>query len=196
MLLSNKGRLSGRAGSGLFSHAAVYLGSERELRELGVWKQLPSSIREEVRSGETIIESAQRHGTTLSSLDAMTDTDRVALLRPRDRGTRWRRTAAKSLFDLVGAPFDHHFRLDEQETLFCTEVVNLGMPELRLPRRQAYGREVILPDDIALQAARLQRLSVAAYFRADADGWEELHAKQLVEDIDAYGDGTTGQVSH
>jgi hypothetical protein len=196
MLFSNKGRLSGRAGSGLFSHAAVYLGSERDLQQLGVWKELPQEIREDVRSGSTIIESAQRLGTTLSSLEEMTDTDRIALLRPSDRGTRWRRMAAKDLFDLVGVPFDHHFRLDEKETLFCTEVVDLGMPQLQLPRRQAYGRQIILPDDIASQAAKRRGLSVVAYFRADADGWEELDAKHLVEEISLYSSDAPEPVSH
>jgi hypothetical protein len=51
MLFSSKGRLSGRAGSGLFGHAAVYLGSEHDLQQLGLWKQLPQELREEVRSG-------------------------------------------------------------------------------------------------------------------------------------------------
>ncbi len=183
ILVSNKGRLSGRAGSGLFSHAAVYLGSERDLRLLGIWEQLAPDLREKVASGRTIIESAQRHGTELSSLDKVADTNRIALLRPRDRGTRWRRTSLKTLSGLVGAPFDNHFRLDENEALFCTEVVDLGMPQLQLPRRHAYGRELILPDDIALHATAKRRLSVVGYFRANAQSWAALDGLHLARDI-------------
>jgi hypothetical protein len=126
----------------------------------------------------------------------MTNTDRVALLRPDDRGVRWRRATTKSLFDLIGLPFDHHYRLDEEETLFCTEVVDLGMPQLQLPRRRAYGRQIILPDDVALQAVNRRGLSVAVYFRADMDVWEEADARQLTRDINAFASDAPEEVSH
>jgi len=195
MLLTNEGRLSGRSGSGLFSHAAVYVGNEQQLRRNGLWNQ--ASVvphQESLRNGQTIIESEQHHGTSLSTLLQASDSDRIVILRPRDRGAAWRRQATSSLLARVGTAFDHRFRLDDKVAIFCTQLVDMAMPELNLPRRTAYGREIILPDDIATTAMQGNCLSVVSYVRADENGWEALGARELSADIREAWSGT-GSVS-
>ena len=185
-LFSNKHRLSGHTGAGLFGHSAVYLGSERELRAMGLWND-PAIVpyHDAIRDGRSIIESAQAHGTELSPVSHLVATDRVVVLRPRV-GERRRRQAIGTLFGLVGTPFDHHYRLDEQEHVFCTEIIDLGIPGLDLPRRTSYGREIILPDDIARAAVSgAGPLDLVLYLRPDRDGWAMAGAGDLAQDIAA-----------
>lgn len=184
-LFSNKHRLSGHTGAGLFGHSAVYLGSERELKTMGLWTD-PAIMpyHDAIRAGRSVIESAQAHGTELSPVSHLVATDRVVVLRPRF-GERRRRQAVVTLFGLVGTPFDHHYRLDEQEHVFCTEIIDLGLPGLDLPRRTSYGREIILPDDIAYTAVSGRgRLNFVAYVRADRNGWGLAGPGDLAKDIE------------
>lgn len=183
-LFSNKHRLSGHTGAGLFGHSAVYLGSERELKTMGLWND-PAIMpyHDAIRAGRSVIESAQAHGTELSPVSHLVATDRLVVLRPR-LDERNRRRAIARLFGLVGTPFDHHYRLDEQEHVFCTEIIELGIPGLDLPRRTSYGREIIFPDDIALTAVSGGgRLNFVAYVRADRTGWGFAGASDLARDI-------------
>lgn len=186
LLFSNKHRLSGHTGAGLFGHSAVYLGSERELKALGLWSH-PAVVPHHaaVREGRLVIESAQAHGTALAPVAHLTDTDRVVLLRPQ-LGKERKEADIVRLFGFVGKRFDHHYRLDESERVFCTELIELGIPELRLPRRETYGREVILPDDIARQAISGKgHLRFVAYLRADLESWERAGSADLHADIDS-----------
>lgn len=185
LLFSSKGRLSGHTGSGLFGHSAVYLGTESELKALGLWND-PTIVPHHaaIRDGRVIVESGQGHGVDLSPVHRVIETDRVVLIRPRDRGTQWRRRAIRSGFAQVGLPFDHHYRLDENRTIFCTELVEAILPEADFPRRAAYGREIILPDDIALAAVAGRGLSIVTYLRGDRDTWETGSPVQLRRDID------------
>ena len=183
-LFSNKHRLSGHTGAGLFGHSAVYLGSERELRTMGLWNH-PAIVphHQAIREGRSVIESAQAHGTALAPVVHLADTDRVVLLRPLLGNERKKADIAR-LFSLVGTRFDHHYRLDENESIFCTELIELGIPQLRLPRRPIYGREVILPDDVAKQAISGKgRLRFVAYLRADRGGWDSAGPAALDGDI-------------
>jgi hypothetical protein len=188
LLFSSKGRLSGHTGSGLFGHSAVYLGTESELKALGLWND-PAIVphHAEIRDGRVIVESGQGHGVDLSPVHRVVETDRVVLIRPRDRGADWRRRSIRSGFALVGMPFDHHYRLDENRTIFCTELVDSILPDSRFPRRAAYGREIILPDDIALAAVARRGLRVVTYLRADRQDWEQASPTELRTDIEKAG---------
>ena len=183
-LFSNKGRLSGHTGAGVFGHSAVYLGTERELKSMGLWDD-PAIVphHDAIQRGLSIIESGQAHGTTLTPVSRLVETDRLVVLRPQI-GDSGKQAAIVRLFGLVGTRFDHNYRLDESERVFCTELIDLGVPDLRLPRRATYGREIILPDDVALQAVSGKgRLSFVAYLRADRDGWESAGPASLAGDI-------------
>ncbi len=186
LAFSSKGRLSGRTGSGLFGHAAIRFGDERDLRAAGLWDD--PEIRPHhatIGAGRTFAESAQRHGTTLSTLETVANTDRIVILRPADRGTAWRRRATRVVASRLGGKFDHRFDAGESERLYCTELVDQAMPDLKLRRRTAYGRAVILPDDMVLQGLAGRGLRLVAYLKADAEGWRLAGAAELSADIAA-----------
>lgn len=187
LLFSNKHRLSGRVGAGLFGHSAVYLGSERDLRALGLWND-PVVVphHADIRAGRTIIESAQRHGVALSPLSDIVETDRLMIVRPQIAGDSERRATARRFFARIGARFDHHIRLEESERLFCTELIDQAMPRLRLPRRTQYDRQIIFPDDVAKAAiGGSGKLRFVAYLAGDRAGWRLGSAPQALADISA-----------
>lgn len=187
ILFSNKHRLSGHAGGGLFSHSAIYLGSEQELEALGLWRHRDIvPYHEAIRGGALFIEAAQKTGTVLASQDILGKTDRLVILRPRQLGTKRSREVLPDLFSKVGTPFDHRFRLEEGEGIFCTELIDQVMPELGLPRRNLYGRQIISPDDIARSAATGKAgLRIISYVAGFPHGWEVLERAELKQDLEA-----------
>jgi hypothetical protein len=185
VVVSSKGRLSGRAVPGLFSHAALYVGNEAELRRLGVWNDLAVKPHQAaIRAGKTMIE-ADRKGVHLSAPTTALDTDRAVVLRPRLDEKR-RRAAAAGLLSHVGGPFDFHFDNAEDENLYCVELAMRVMPEIDVPADRIYGRQTYLPDRLAATGAvRTAGTRFVLYVRASRSDWETASARALRADLDA-----------
>lgn len=72
------------------------------------------------------------------------------------------------------------------EGIFCTELIDQAMPELGLPRRNLYGRQIISPDDIARSAATGKAgLRIISYVAGFPHGWEVLEPAELKKDLEA-----------
>jgi hypothetical protein len=186
VLMSSKGRLSGRTIPGLFGHVAVYLGTERDLRRAGLWNH--AAVRPHhaaIRDGAVFVE-ADMKGVHLSRPAIVLNTDRAAVLRPRlGRAARQRVIAA--LYAHLGARFDFHFDNDDPECLYCAELVRHVAPELDLPSRRIYGRETTLPDEIAIRALEGgSRLEPVAYAAARPGAWRAGSAAELRTDIETH----------
>ncbi|QDZ03055.1 hypothetical protein FQ775_23300 [Nitratireductor mangrovi] len=193
VVVSSKGRLSGHTLPGLFPHAATYLGTETELRRLGIWEHgafLPHQA--DIRAGKVFVE-ADYNGVHLSRPETVLNVDRVAILRRVDGSRRTRQRAAAELARHLGEPFDFHFDGDDNDRLFCTELVDHARPGLALASRQAYGRRIILGDEMVADAlSRKNRLRVVLYLKGDGNGVAKPGNAALARDIGAAWQPTRG----
>jgi hypothetical protein len=184
ILVKHGGSFSSNNIPGHFSHAIVYLGPDRALQRLGVWKDgAANAYRPPIRSGQTMIEADSR-GVHLSTPASTMNTDRVLVLRPAipDQACRLRTTLA--LFAHLGTPFDFRFNSADGSRLFCTELIDHVAPELRLPSRDFYGRPTIFPDQLADAATRSGGLlDVVLYLKGDPTGWRAAGIEELKADI-------------
>ncbi len=187
VVLSSKGRASGNTIPGMYGHLAIYLGTEAELRALGMWNAPAiAPYQADIRAGATFIES-DRYGVHLSSPEIVLDTDRILLLRPQLASNARRRNVVADLAARLGMKFDYHFDNATLDELYCAELVATVMPELNMPTRTIYGRQTILPDDVAAQAAvQRSNLRFTAYFRGEAEGWNRADRAALVSDLAEY----------
>lgn len=184
VVTSSKGRLSGQLIPGLFAHFAAYLGTEADLRRAGLWND-PRVVphHRAIRAGRTFIE-ADRHGVRLSRPSAVFNTDRAVVMRPAGFSAARKRRATIDFLEHVGTKFDFNFDNADITRLYCAQLVCRVLPELRLPSREVYGRQTIVPDDVLLQVARgRMRLSLRAYIRGRPEGWETASARILIADI-------------
>ena len=170
---------------GLLGHALVYLGSERELRGLGVWND--PQVRphqDEIRAGKVFIEAVSPRVRLVTPADAI-HSDVAVILRPHlPGGSARKRRAVDDFMAHLGTPFDASFDASNAARLFCSELVCHVLPELHLPRQVIYGRETILTDEIAAVALHGgSRLSFVRYVRGRPDGVEIAPASQLRRDI-------------
>ncbi len=187
VLLGARQGFAARTVPGVFSHAMVYLGTERELKRLGLWNDPEVKARhDDIRAGKVFVESVSPR-VRLSTPETALRADFAVVLRPHlPGGEARRRRAIDDFMALVGTPFDYHFDADEKRTLFCAEILCRVMPELKLPKQVVYGRRTIIPDEIVVAALRgTTPLSFVRYVRGDAegDGFSVASSARLRRDI-------------
>lgn len=181
----NAARLSGRLGPGFFTHAGVYLGTEAQLRALGIWDHaLVKPYQSQIKDGAIFAEATET-GVHLSRRSEMLEADIAARLRPKGFGKTCRRNGALDTFSFLGRPFDFSFTLKtDDEALFCTEMVAAALPQLRFPTRKVYGRAVILPDEIVAHAlAGELRLDLVMAVEGFEQGWKYVDAEGVAAHI-------------
>lgn len=179
--VSSKHRLSARFIQGYFTHVAVYLGKAGDLRAQGI--AVPATSKHgAVGPDDPIFIESEHDGVRLADLLTVLDTDAVAVLRARMSAAQ-RQEARAALVAHLGSKFDFHMDADEDERLFCAELVDHSMPWLKLPRSEFYGRTVIFPAKVAEMALGGGKLSVVTYVRAVETRWERPGTKALAEAI-------------
>ncbi len=184
LLIANKAHLSGAAGTGHFGHSMLYIGTEADLRALGVWNHpavVPFQAR--VRAGGLAIEAIDK-AVRLAGPEQVMDSDATALFRPQGLSRAQKQRAVIYLFKQIGTPFDIHFDLDTDEALFCTELIDKALPEMGLPVNIAYGRRVIWPDEVATRSLLGKTgFRFLTYIRGTRMGWREAGWRQMAVDI-------------
>lgn len=187
VVVSSKGRKSGQAIPGLFGHATIYTGTERQLRHLGVWTSREIQPHQKsVNSAQPFIE-ADAKGVHLSPAAVVLNTDRVVVLRPSGASLERRREIARGFFDAVGMDFDFLFDIETSDCTFCTELIHQVMPELGLPVQSVYGVNTILPDRVVAAALKRETdLDLVLYVWADRESWRQGSARDLINDIADY----------
>lgn len=152
LFFHSENRVSGLLIPGQFTHGAIYLGTEAQLREAGLW-HLPALApwRDRIRAGAIYLEAVDG-GVRLIGPDVVLDTDAVVALRPRGLN---RAGALSRGLAQMGVPFDMRFDSSDPSELFCAELIALMFDDAEFPRTPVPGRETILPD--AVVAAALSR---------------------------------------
>jgi len=177
----------GRMVPGRFTHAVVYIGTEAELRAAGMW-HLPELVpyHDEIRAGKTIIQSASPD-VHLMTPDKAFERDRVLAIRPSLSASE-RRVAMRRLLGAMGKPFNFNMAIDPTgETFACTSLIDYAMPSLGFQRRSLYGVETVMPDDIAAQTIRGEKLQFVTYVLGnDGPGFSYRSKFAAMVDIAAY----------
>ena len=185
VLSANKSYLWGRLIPGRFTHNVTYLGTEAQLRRAGLWDHPGlAPLRDDIRAGRLFIEAVTPQSQTVGAAQVM-EVDAVAIVRPR-LSAQARREAYATFARNVGVPYDYTFDIATTDEMACTEIVRLAMPSLQIATREAYGRTVIFPDEIAAQAIRGERMDVVGYMVGTEGGHVWRNTQSLMGDIAAY----------
>jgi len=138
---------------GHWGHAAIWLGTEAELKELGLWDDpLVQPYQESIRAGRCVVE-ALRSGVTLNTAEHFLNIDDLAILRRApglDRDTL--RHHLLLALRQVGKAYDFNFDIETTDRIVCSELVYVVYTDLTWPTAKALDRYTISPDNIALKA--------------------------------------------
>ena len=145
-------RLTDRFIPGYWGHNAIWLGTEDDLRELGVWDHPKiQAIADRIRAGQVIIE-ALRPGVTTNTFSHFLDIDDLAILRHPKLGKEEIRNVVLRAASQYGKQYDFAFDVETQDTLVCSELIFMAYTGADFKLDKVLGRYTINPDAIAQSA--------------------------------------------
>jgi len=161
-------RLTDKFIPGHWGHAAIWIGNENELRNLGIWEhELVRQHHEEIREGHHIVE-ALRTGVELNPLYNFLNIDDLAILRnPNfDKAT----LAHHIILALrqLGKDYDFNFDVETTDKIVCSELIYTVYTDMEWPTERALGRYTISPDNVASKALNGGTLKLITFFHDGA----------------------------
>jgi len=149
---------------------------ERELKEAGVWDELPDyykiareryayqgpPFQKAIRQGRHIIE-ALRSGVELNSLRQFLNIDDLAVLRPRECREEQpslqpclsqsdKRKYLIEAFKQIGKEYDFNFNVNTEAQIVCSELAYRTFLKVDFNTTKTLGKHSIRPDQVALKA--------------------------------------------
>jgi len=150
---------------GHWGHAAIWIGTEQELRDIGLWEHpLVSRYHEQIKKDELVAESL-RTGTTLSPLSHFLNIDDLGVLRSRQplSDELMRETIILSLRQ-IGKEYDFNFDVETTDKIVCSQLVYLAYDRIEWPTESVVGRYTISPDNIAVKALNNGPLELKLFY--------------------------------
>lgn len=179
-------RLTDKLIPGYWGHAAVWIGTEEELRELGIWDNpLVVNHHGEIRQGRLVVE-ALRSGVEMNSLRHFLNIDSIGVLRRPGQSREARAATIIQALRQVGKPYDFTFDVESKERVYCSKLVYLSYGDMEWPTRRTLGRATFTPDDVAALAADGGSLQLVAFYH---DG-ERVSQAPLTRMAELMGTGT------
>lgn len=157
-------RLTDKLIPGYWGHAAVWIGTEPELKELGIWDHpVVAPYHDEIRQGRLVVE-ALRSGVEMNSLEHFLNIDSIGILRKPglDREER-ARTIVQALRQ-VGKPYDFNFDVESKGRVYCSKLVYLCYSGIEWPTKKSLGRTTFTPDDVAFKAIQGGTLQLVTFY--------------------------------
>lgn len=145
-------RLTDKFILGHWGHAAVWVGTEQELKALGIWEhELVKNYHDHIMDGHLIVE-ALRSGVEMSTLEKFSNVDDTVILRERKANDNERIEIILQALRQVGKSYDFNFDVETTDRIVCSELVYITHTGIEWPTENALGRVTISPDNIAKKA--------------------------------------------
>lgn len=168
---------------GHWGHAAIWVGSETELRELGIWDH-PVVRRHQarIREGRGVVE-ALRGGVKMNTLTQFVNVDDLAVLRQRSASPAERIEVVLQALRQVGKAYDFNFDVESTDRIVCSELVYHAYGDIRWPTARHLGRATVSPDNIAVLATGDGPFAVALLYHDGREIGDEpnRYLERLVE---------------
>lgn len=136
---------------GNFGHIAIWLGSEDQLKEYGIWDHpLIAPHHEAIRNGVRILE-AVRPKTRLAKLEEFLNIDELAVIRQEnlfDNRDLVSDIISRAMPQL-GKDYDFNFDVTTVSKIVCSELIYHAYAQIKWPTTYMLGRATISPDQVA-----------------------------------------------
>ena len=170
-------RLTDKMIPGHWGHAAIWVGNEQELKNLGIWNSsLVKKYRKQIQNQQMIVE-ALRDGTKMNTLDHFLNIDDLVILRKKNLTDQEKRKIIELTLRQVGKPYDFNYDVETTDKIVCSQLVYLAYTDIDWPTDNVAGRYTISPDNIALKSLDDGELEIILLF---SDG------KPITKDISTF----------
>jgi uncharacterized protein YycO len=149
---------------GHWGHAALWIGTEQELRQLDIWDhELVRKHHDTIRKGHRIVE-ALRSGVQMSSLEEFSNVDDLVILRAPDISKQDQATTILQALRQIGKSYDYNFDVETTDRIVCSELIYLTYTNINWPTDKTLGRTTISPDNIASKSLKGTPLKIVMLF--------------------------------
>ncbi len=167
---------------GHFGHVAIWVGSEAELKELGMWEdELIKPHQKDIRAGKRIIESLQT-GVQISSLDEFLNVDDLAVVSNDNLSLSQKKKYLKNAFSDIGKGYDFHFDIETTDKLYCSETIYHIFSDYAWPRTNVLNRATMAPDQIVQKAITHPDFNVTLFYH-DGKKVDQDKVNKLITDL-------------
>lgn len=139
---------------GHFGHNAIWLGTQKQLEDLGLWNHpVIKPFQKDIAAGKSIIET-DRSGTHFKSLADFMNVDEFGLLRMKRETLDILSEREKVLkiyevaFAQLGKTYDFNFDVETTDQLVCSELLYQSFGDVNWPTEAYLGRTTISPDNV------------------------------------------------
>ncbi|MFO1418941.1 MAG: YiiX/YebB-like N1pC/P60 family cysteine hydrolase [Methylotetracoccus sp.] len=161
---------------GFWGHAALWAGTERDMRVLGIWDHPVVRRHQETLRQHRVVAEALRSGVQLNTLRHFLNIDDLAVLRPRETTPAIRAAVVVEALRQVGKRYDFNFDVETSDRIVCSELIYKAYTGLRWPTSRVLGRVTISPDQIAARGLRGGPLRIVRLYRG---------GRRIAEDAEA-----------
>ena len=157
-------RLTDKLIPGYWGHAAVWIGTEQELKDLGIWDNpLIQHYHEEIRRGDSVVE-ALRSGVEMNPLKRFLNIDSIGVLRKADLSKDERKTVVLQALRQVGKSYDFNFDVESLEKVYCSKLIYLAYHDVNWSVKESLGRTTFTPDDVAINVFSGHDLQLVSFY--------------------------------
>jgi uncharacterized protein YycO len=147
-------RLTDKFIPGHWGHAAIWLGTEAELRALGIWNHpIVKQYHAQIHEGRGVVE-ALRAGVEINPLSQFLNIDDLGVFRLRNRTDEEITRVIILALRQVGKEYDFNFDVETTDRIVCSELIYITYTDVRWPTDNTLGRHTISPDNIAEKVFR------------------------------------------
>ncbi len=136
---------------GYFGHIALWLGTEQDLKKLGIWNHpFIKPFQNRIHLGYSVLESV-REGTRLSRLEDFMNIDELAIA-SIDAFDRLNEKEILGLYhsalSQLGKEYDFNFDVETSDKLVCSELLYQVFGYIHWPTDKYLKRNTISPDNV------------------------------------------------
>ncbi len=162
---------------GHWGHAALWIGDEQELKELGIWEnEAVVPYHEKIKNGKHIIE-ALREGVVINSMKHFLNIDDLGVIRDMNITDDERKNIILNAFRQLGKEYDFNFDANSCDKVYCSKLVYLAYGNVPWPTSRTLDRFVVNPDDIASYIVNDKSFEIVMFYH---DGKEIKENKKIV----------------
>lgn len=149
---------------GHWGHAAIWVGTAAELRDLGIWEHSAvKPFQQDILAGRSVVE-ALRSGVQTNPMSHFLNVDDLAVLRHPTQSRQERAEVILTTLRQVGKAYDFNFDAETTHRIFCSKLVYLAYGNLQWPTSRMLGRVTVSPDDIAARSVGEGPLTVTLLY--------------------------------
>lgn len=139
---------------GYWGHVAVYIGSENELRDMGIWDDINATYQQNISEGKLIVE-ALRDGVQLNSVAHFLNIDDLAVMHDNYETLEAKAERIRRVIYQLGKEYDFEYDIEDNSKIICSELVYVTSLEIEWDTDSLVGIKSISPDNIAIKATEI-----------------------------------------